>query len=276
MLRSHTVPYSDLQNAPLGCVRKTLRDNAYTGPTAGLCDGRLQCNLVILPEQDAKDFQTFCKANPVYCPLLGVSKPGIPHIPHLGTNMDLRTDVPLFFIYRPGQVVARQEDITALWQDDFVGFAVGCSFTFEYALMRAGIEMRHIDEGVTVPMYRSTLPTVSAGKFGGPAVVSMRPIPKNKVDEVMKVCEAFPHAHGIPIHVGDPSQIGIDAINHPDWGQPVSFRDGEVPVFWGCGVTTQVALNQAQPSIAITHAPGAMLITDADETIPPEWPRSEP
>ncbi len=250
-------------------VRMALRSNSYSGHTAGLCTGRLQCNLVILPRAEGVDFERFCKENPVFCPLIAASAPGDTGLPSLGADIDLRRDLPLYFVYRPGQAVERVQDITALWRDDFMAFAVGCSFTFENALMRAGIDMRHVTEDVTVPMYRSNIATTPVGRFGGPAVVSMRPIPRDRADDVRRICAAFPHAHGAPVHIGDPSDIGIADIDAPDWGARVTIRDGEVPAFWGCGVTTQVALANAAPEIAITHAPGAMLVTDADEAMPP-------
>ncbi|MGJ8544534.1 MAG: putative hydro-lyase [Sulfitobacter sp.] len=263
--------HAALAALPLGDVRRALRGNAYAGHTAGLCSGKLQCNLVILPADQGRDFQKYCEANPVFCPLLGVAQPGQTRFDNLGTDMDLRRDLPLYFIYRPGQPVAQAQDIAALWRDDFMSFAIGCSFTFEHALMRAGFAMRHVEQGVTVPMYRSNIATTPVGDFGGPAVVSMRPIPKETAHQVKDICAAFPHAHGAPIHIGDPAAIGITDINAPEWGAPVTLREGEVPAFWGCGVTSQVALSTAAPQIAITHAPGAMLIADADEAAPPNW-----
>lgn len=263
--------HADLAPLAVAEVRQAMRDNRYAGPTAGLCAGRLQCNMVILPARYGADFQRFCAENPVFCPLMGSSEPGVPHIPQLGTEIDLRHDLPLFFVYRPGQMVERCQDIAALWREDFQAFAIGCSFTFEHALMRAGIGMRHIEEDVTVPMYRTDIATAASGVFSGPAVVSMRPIREEQVDRVYEICRGFPHAHGAPVHVGDPAAIGIEDVARPDWGDAVTIRPGEVPVFWGCGVTSQMAVTQAAPEIAITHAPGAMLITDADELAPPGW-----
>lgn len=266
--------HADLAPLSLTEVRRAMRENRYAGPTAGLCDGRLQCNMVILPASYGAAFQKFCEENPVFCPLLGVSEPGQPHLPALGAEIDLRHDLPLFFVYRPGQTVERRQDISALWRDDFQAFAIGCSFTFEHALMREGIGMRHIEEDVTVPMYRTDIATVPSGVFSGPAVVSMRPVREDQVERVAEICRQFPHAHGAPIHAGDPASIGIQDVMRPDWGDAVSLKPGEVPVFWGCGVTSQMAVTQAAPEIAITHAPGAMLITDADEIAPPGWGRA--
>ncbi len=249
-------------------VRLALRNNAYSGHTAGLCTGRLQCNLVILRERDGIDFQKFCRQNSVFCPLISVSSTGDPRMPKLGQDIDLRRDLPMYFVYRPGQAIERVLDIHTLWEDGFMAFAVGCSFTFEHALMNAGIDMRHISQGVTVPMYQTSIATVPAGRFGGPAVVSMRPIPKDRIEDVKRICMAFPHAHGAPLHIGDPADIGISDLRKPKWGSHVTIKNDEVPAFWGCGVTTQVALTHAAPDIAITHAPGAMLITDTPETAP--------
>lgn len=260
--------YADLDGLSSRDTRLALRSNAYAGHTAGLCSGKLQCNLVILPAADGIDFQRFCQDNPVFCPLIAASEPGQLNFQGLGEDMDLRRDVPLYFVHRPGQVVERKQDIQDLWRDDFMAFAVGCSFTFEHALTRAGFDMRHVTTGVTVPMFRTNIATTAAGPFGGPAVVSMRPIPAERAAEVTDICKAFPHAHGAPVHFGDPADIGIADITAPDWGSAVPLKAGEIPAFWGCGVTTQVALNTAAPEIAITHAPGAMLITDAEETIP--------
>lgn len=262
------IAYNELAKLSSNDVRLALRTNAYSAHTAGLAAGRLQCNLVILPSDDGVDFRAFCEANPVFCPLIGATGIGATDMPDLGQEIDLRSDLPLYFVYRPGQIVERVKDIKTLWRDDFMAFAVGCSFTFEHALMRAGIEMRHVTEGVTVPMFRSNIQTKPVGRFGGAAVVSMRPIPEGRVEDVKRICAAFPHAHGAPIHIGAPEEIGITDINQPDWGEAVTIGAGEVPAFWGCGVTTQEALISAAPEIAITHAPGAMLITDLDEAAP--------
>lgn len=266
-VQSH-IAYKELTELTSKDVRLALRTNAYSAHTAGLSAGKLQCNLVILPSADGVYFGAFCEANPVFCPLIGTSRIGATDMPGLGQDIDLRSDLPLYFVHRPGQIIERVKDINTLWRDDFMAFAIGCSFTFEHALMRVGIEMRHVTEGVTVPMFRTNIQTQPVGRFGGSAVVSMRPIPKHRVEEVKRICAAFPHAHGAPIHVGEPEKIGIEDIGQPDWGEGVSIGDCEVPAFWGCGVTTQEALVSAAPEIAITHAPGAMLITDLDEADP--------
>ncbi len=263
--------HTQLAAATPADVRQIIRDNQYQGHTAGICDGLLQCNVVILPEALASDFSAYCEANIVFCPLLAASKAGQFGIDALGGAIDLRTDLPLYNIHESGKAVRSSPDIKDLWRSDFVAFAVGCSFTFERALLSAGIPMRHIEQDVTVPMFKTNIETNSVGPFGGAAVVSMRPIKTSDLQKTTDICANYTHAHGIPIHVGDPSQLGIKGINKPDWGSSVTFADDEVPVFWGCGVTTQVAITNANPEICITHAPGAMLITEIDELSNSDW-----
>lgn len=267
-----SVAFSDLSGADRGTVRDAIRSGRYSGHTAGLALGRLQCNLAILPGAYAADFHDFCRNNPKACPLAGVSEPGAFAVPRLGPEVDVRTDAARYNVYKFGVLERQVTDLLDLWQEDLVAFAIGCSFTFENALQRAGIAMRHIDRNVTVPMYRTTIETAPSGPFGGGMVVSMRPIPKLRLDEVYSVCRAYPLAHGAPVHAGDPAEIGIPDLNSPDWGQAVPVHDDEVPVFWACGVTPQVAIMTAKPPLSITHAPGAMLIADVDEFTGPIYP----
>lgn len=257
--------YSNMQTLPLHKLRVALRSRHYTGHTAGLCPGSLQCNLVVLPNKFAADFRTFCDNNPKACPLITVSEPGQPFFPAMDSDVDLRTDVPAYHLYTDGLFDRAVPDITALWQNDHTAFAIGCSFSFERALAAAGIPLRHHMLQSNVPMYKTTVPCVASGVFSGPVVVSMRPIRNEDVAQVIKICEAYPHAHGTPFHIGDPADIGIADIASPDWGDPTPIEEGEVPVFWGCGVTTQIALAKAKPEFAITHAPGAMLILNIDD-----------
>lgn len=266
---SSGIEFADLDGLPLAEVRMAIRAGRYGGHTAGLAPGQLQCNLAILPENHANDFLEYCKRNPKPCPLAGVSEPGVPHITRLGETVDLRTDTPLYNIYRNGVLDRQSLDLNGLWQDDFVAFAIGCSFTFENALLRAGIPMRHISENVTVPMYRSSIETHSSARFGGGMVVSMRPVRRDDLDRVREICARYPLAHGAPVHVGDPAAIGIDSLDAPDWGESVLVNEDEESVFWACGVTPQVAIMNAKPDLCITHAPGAMLIADIDEFSPP-------
>lgn len=276
MAKTETWMHSNLATSNPDAVRHAIRHSQYTGHTAGLCDGLLQCNLVVLPQTLAADFYQFCQQNSVFCPLLAKSDIGQYCIESLGVGIDLRTDLPQYNIYEAGELTGSRSDVSELWRDDFVAFAVGCSFTFERALVKAGIAMRHIDQDVTVPMFKSDIQTNSVGPFGGPAVVSMRPIKISDVEKTNDICEQYSHAHGVPIHVGDPSIIGISNINKPDWGSPVTIKENEVPVFWGCGVTTQVAVATAAPEICITHAPGAMLITEIDELSNSDWRTAGP
>ncbi|GLQ05049.1 putative hydro-lyase [Sneathiella chinensis] len=266
------IRFSDLTEQSVESVREHIRAGRYGGHTAGLSKGQLQCNLAILPADLAEDFLEFCRLNPKPCPLAGYSKPGQPFIERIGASVDIRTDTPLYFIYRNGELAGETRDLTDLWQDDFVAFAIGCSFTFENALVKAGFSLPHIEQNLTVPMFKSSIQTVPSKHFGGSMVVSMRPIPKDRIDEVRTISQGYPLAHGRPVHVGDPAEIGIKDVHSPDWGDAVNIRDGEVPVFWACGVTPQVAIMQAKPEISITHAPGAMLIADVDEQTLPLFP----
>ncbi|WP_108662452.1 putative hydro-lyase [Acuticoccus kandeliae] len=246
-------------------VRAAIRAGEHRRHTAGLAPGKLQANLAIIPVRYALDFLRFCQRNPKPCPVVGITDTGDPVFRTLGTDIDVRTDVPRYRVFRDGELAGEVDDLTTLWRDDLVAVALGCSFTFERALAEAGIAVRHIDEDVTVPMFRTTIDCIPAGPFNGTMVVSMRPIPQNRVEETIEICRRYPLAHGAPVHVGDPEAIGIDDIAMPDFGEPVAVHAGEVPVFWACGVTPQIAILNAAPDLAITHAPGHMLITDVDE-----------
>lgn len=243
-------------------LRAAIREGGFDGPTAGHGGDALQANLMILRGSDAADFLRFCQSNPRPCPLLAVGEPGDPALPTLGDGIDLRHDLPRYRIWRDGELEAEPTDIADLWQNDMVSFALGCSFSFEDALTRAGIPVRHQDAGRNVPMYRTSLPTRPAGRFGGPVVVSMRAMPAADAIEAVQICARMPLAHGAPIHLGDPSRIGIADIHAPDYGDAPDIRDGDIPVFWACGVTPQAAIASARPALAITHAPGHMLVTD--------------
>lgn len=242
--------------------RAAIRAGLHTGPTAGLAPGHVQGNLVILPQDWANEFLRFCQANPKPCPLLAVSEVGDPMLPTLGADIDIRTDVPRYRVYRDGELAAEPTDIAALWRDDFVTFVIGCSFSFEEALLAAGVPVRHIQMNRNVPMYRTSLPCVPAGRFRGDLVVSMRPLAPADAIRAVQITSRFPSVHGAPVHLGAPERIGIADIDRPDYGDAVEIGDGELPVFWACGVTPQVAIRNARPPIAITHSPGTMLITD--------------
>ena len=244
-------------------VREAAREGAWTGPTAGLAPGYVQTNVVILPAAYAFDFLRFCLRNPKPCPVVDVTGVGEPHPdPAVAAGADLRTDVPRYRVYRNGELVEERTDIRDLWQEDFVGVLLGCSFTFEQALLAAGVPVRHVECGCNVPMYITHHETRPAGPFHGPLVVSMRPIPGHQVTRAVEVTARFPQTHGAPVYIGDPRGLGIADLNRPDFGDPVPLHPGEVPVFWACGVTTHLAVMNARLPVVITHAPGHMFVTD--------------
>jgi uncharacterized protein YcsI (UPF0317 family) len=243
-------------------ARLSARRRELTGPTAHLAPGRVQANLAILPAGLADDFLRFCTRNPRPCPLVAVSEPGDPRLPALGADLDVRTDVPRYRVWRHGEIVEEPLDVTHVWRGDLVTFAIGCSFSFEEALMAAGIEVRHVACGTNVPMYRTNIDTVPAGPFAGPMVVSMRPMKAADAIRAIQITTRFPSVHGAPVHLGDPAEIGIADLSRPDYGDPVEIRKGELPVFWACGVTPQSVIVRARPEFCITHAPGHMLVTD--------------
>ena len=230
--------------------------------TAGIANGFVQGNLAILPERQAGDFHRFCQLNPRPCPIIGMSDVGNPKIPALGLDLDIRTDLPRYRLWRNGEVVEEPTDIMAHWRDDLVAFVLGCSFSFEEALLAEGMPIRHIERSVCVPMYRTNIACQSAGPFAGPMVVSMRPFKAADAIRAIQITSRLPAVHGAPIHIGFPEQIGIKNIGKPDYGDAVPIDSGELPVFWACGVTPQAAITAARPPFAITHAPGSMLVTD--------------
>jgi uncharacterized protein YcsI (UPF0317 family) len=260
-----TTDFKSLRQTDLATLRAALRDGRYRGHTAGLGAGYLQANIVILPGVTALDFMRFCQRNPKPCPLVGVSDTGNPMMHTLGRDIDIRSDVPAYNIYRHGRLDGTATDIRDLWSEDMVAFALGCSFTFEHALMQAGIPLWHVAHDTTVPMFRTLLPCVPAGPFRSNMVVSMRAIEPDRVDEAIALSRRYPLAHGAPVHVGDPSALGIADLSHPDWGDPAPVTGDQVPVFWACGVTPQAAIEAAAPPLCITHKPGHMLITDIPE-----------
>ena len=243
-------------------VRQLIRSGSLVQPTSGIAPGYVQANLAILPKELAFDFLLFCQRNPKPCPLLEVVEAGDVEPTQFAPGADLRTDVPLYRVYEYGEMTAEVEDISEFWRDDLVSFLLGCSFSFEAALTRAGIPLRHIERETNVSMFITNIPATSAGVFTGPTVVSMRPIRQEQVVRAVQVTSRFPAVHGAPLHVGDPTAIGIDDIMQPDFGEPTEIRDGEVPVFWACGVTPQAAAMASRPPMMITHSPGYMFITD--------------
>jgi uncharacterized protein YcsI (UPF0317 family) len=243
-------------------ARTVLRAGRWTGITTGLCAGYVQANLAILPAELATDFAEFCRANPRPLPLLEMTEPGVPDRLRSAPGADLRTDLPRYRVYRRGQLDDEPTSIESLWRDDLVGFLLGCSFSAEEALRDAGVRLRHLEEGSGVPMYRTSLRCQPVGRFSGPVVVSMRAIAEGQVVRADRVTARLPFAHGAPLHVGDPAQLGINDLASPDWGDPLPPAPGEVPVFWACGVTPQAVFAEVRPELAITHAPGHMFLTD--------------
>lgn len=242
--------------------RLRMRAGENRGPTAGLAPGNVQANLVVLPRDLAPDFLRFALANPKPCPVLAVSEPGDPRLPTLGEDLDLRTDLPRYRIWREGRLVEEPTDISRYWRDDLVSFAIGCSFSFEAALLEAGLELRHLAAGSNVSMWRTNIACVPAGRFRGPLVVSMRPFTPADAIRAIQITSRFPSVHGAPVHLGLPEAIGIADLAKPDYGDAVPVYAGELPVFWACGVTPQAVLAEARPEFCITHAPGCMLVTD--------------
>jgi uncharacterized protein YcsI (UPF0317 family) len=243
-------------------LRAAIRAGRHSTHTRGLALDHVQGNVVILPQALAGDFLRYCQLNPKPCPLLAVSQPGEPMLPKLGADIDIRTDVPRYRVWRHGELVAEPTDLHAIWRDDLVTFVIGCSFSFEQALLDAGLSLRHVDQNRNVAMYRSNIATQPAGPFGGPMVVSMRPLKAAAAIRAIQITSRFPDVHGAPVHLGDPALIGIADLSKPDYGDAVDVLPDELPVFWACGVTPQAAITQARPDFCITHAPGAMLITD--------------
>lgn len=244
-------------------IRQMIRHGEHNANTSGLAQGFVQGNLAIMPQDWANDFLRFCQLNSKPCPIVGMSnKPGDFMLPDLGEDLDIRRDVPKYRIYENGQLTQELNDVSEVWRDDLVTFVLGCSFSFEEALIADGLEIRNITEGVNVPMYRTNIECRPAGRFSGSTVVSMRPMKAADAIRAVQICTRFPSVHGAPLHLGDPSQIGITDINQPDFGDAVTIKEDELPVFWACGVTPQVAIEQAKPPFCITHSPGHMIITD--------------
>lgn len=259
----------DLSNLPALSareVRALCRSGAFAGATAGLAGHGVQANLMIVERRHAFDFLLFCQRNPKQCPLVEVLEAGR-YAPLCAPGADLRHDLPGYRVYRDGALSARVTDIAALWRDDFVSFLIGCSFSFESALVKGGIALRHIDEGRNVAMYKTNIACAPAGVFHGDSVVSMRPIKSRDVALAVEITARMPHVHGAPLHIGNPQAIGIGDLAHPDFGDAVAVRDDEVPVFWGCGVTPQYIAQLSGIPFCITHEPGKMFITDL--TSPP-------
>jgi len=243
-------------------VRTACRNGLLTTPTPGYAPGYVQANLVVLPREWAFDFLLFCQRNRKPCPLLDVTDVGDEEPRMIAPDADLRTDLPAYRVWQNGECVAEPIDVKTYWRDDLVSFLIGCSFTFENALVQQNIPVRHIEENRNVPMYRTNIACRAAGRFHGPMVVSMRPLTSAHAIQATTICARYPLAHGAPIHFGDPAAIGIPDIDKPDFGEAVTIHPGEIPVFWACGVTPQAALMTAKPPFAITHKPGHMFLSN--------------
>ncbi len=251
-----TLPLSPLAE------RLRIRSGDFAGQTAGLAPGYVQGNIAILPADYANEFLRFCQANPKPCPLLAIGEPGEPMLPGLGEDVDIRTDVPRYRVFRDGVLENEPTDIREIWRDDLVTFVIGCSFSFEEALIADGIPLRHVQMNRNVAMYRTSIPCRPAGRFSGTMVVSMRPLKAADAIRAVQITSRFPNVHGAPVHLGRPDLIGITDLARPDFGEAVPVEADELPVFWACGVTPQVAIANARPPLAITHLGGSMLITD--------------
>jgi uncharacterized protein YcsI (UPF0317 family) len=255
---------SQVASTPLSAreVRLRARSGEFDGTTAGLAMESMQANLVIVPKALAWDFLLFCQRNPRPCPVLEVLDCGSWEPRETAPGADLRTDLPRYRVFEHGRLVDEPTDIRRWWRDDLVSFLLGCSFSFERAMRRAGLPLRHLEENKTVSMYRTSIRCKPAGPFESPLVVSMRPLTPMQAVKAAAITSRYPLAHGAPVHAGDPAAIGIHALDQPDYGDAVSIRSDEVPVFWACAVTPQAAIGHARPPLAITHAPGRMFITD--------------
>jgi uncharacterized protein YcsI (UPF0317 family) len=243
-------------------VRAKIRDGEYEGSTGGIASGHVQTNLVILPEDYAFDFLKFCVRNPKPCPILEVTDAGSPVPSSMAPEADLRTDVPKYRVYENGEIVEEPTDIRSYWRDDLVSFLIGCSFTFERALLDAGLHLPHLDQGRNVPMYVTNLECVPSGPFAGPMVVSMRPYRPDEISLAVTVSGRYPTMHGTPVHVGNPEALGVRDLDKPEFGDSIFIREDQIPVFWDCGVTPQAVAMKAAPPLMITHSPGHMFITD--------------
>jgi len=243
-------------------IRQRCRTGQLEAPTPGLALGYVQANLVVLPHNLAFEFLLFCQRNPKACPILDVTEVGNPEPKLIAPGADIRTDLPRYRIFRQGHLVEETTDIRPFWRDDLVAFLIGCSFSFENAMLNAGLPVRHVEEGKNVPIYKTTIKCIPSRTFSSSLVVSMRPLPAHHVVRAVEVTSRYYKAHGSPVHIGNPGIIGIEDLASPDYGDAVTLRDDEVPVFWACGVTTQTAILQTKPEFAITHSPGYMFVSD--------------
>jgi len=264
MSKSAVNPYRDKEPKE---VRRLIREQKITGQTSGMCAGFAQANLCVLPAEYAYDFLLFTQRNPKSCPVLEVTDTGSRYLKKIAPGADIAREIPKYRVWEDGRLTGEYTDVEKFWREDLVSFLIGCSFSFEFELIDAGIEVRNITLGCNVPMYITNIDTEPAGIFSGKMVVSMRPVPYNQLVRAVTVSGRMPKVHGTPIHIGDPSVIGIKDIGKPDFGDPVPLKEGEVPVFWCCGVTPQSVVMNSKPSFCITHSPGHMFITDVPDSM---------
>jgi uncharacterized protein YcsI (UPF0317 family) len=243
-------------------IRQDIREGRLRGVTAGLGQNHVQANLAVLPKAQAYDFLLFCQRNPKPCPLIEVCDEGSPEPIGVAPGADLRTDIGAYRVYEHGELAAEVDDIRPYWRSDLVAFLLGCSFTFEWALLDAGVRLWHVEQGKGVAMFRTSIACRAAGLFHGPMVVSMRPIRGADIAKAVTASARFPGAHGAPVHIGDPAAIGIADAMRPDYGDVQHFEPADVPVFWACGVTPQAVALASKAPLMITHSPGHMFITD--------------
>ncbi|MFN2354717.1 MAG: putative hydro-lyase [Desulfopila sp.] len=247
-------------------LRRLSAAGEFHKPTAGYCDGYVQANLLAVPNDYADAFEQFCRNNPKPCPLLEKIGPGSHVTGYLSDGADLLNTIPRYLVWENGQITKEVEDISEHYRNDLVFFLLGCSFSFEEALITSGIALRHLAQKKNVAMFNTTLALQSSGPFSGNMVVSMRPIHRSLVAQACAITAHYPKVHGEPVHVGYPEFIGIDDLATPDYGEPVEIKNEEIPVFWACGVTPQNVLIQSKVPFAITHAPGYMFVSDRKNT----------
>lgn len=253
---------AELENLSGAQIRQACRSGAFDQPTCGVAKGYVQANLVVLSREHAADFEQFCKLNPKPCPLLEITQPGVFEPSHFAHGGDVRSDLPRYRVYRAGECVDQPNSIEHYCHEDSVSFLIGCSFTFESALLQANLPVRHLEEKCNVPMYRTNLKCQPSGAFSGPLIVSMRPMTPEQAQQASRVTSGYPRVHGAPIQIDKPERLGISQLDKPDYGDAVTIRAGEVPVFWACGVTPMAAIIASKIDLAITHEPGHMLVTD--------------
>jgi len=252
-----------LRGADGRAVREAIRGGRWDGVTHGLAGGFVQANLVVVPRDNAFDFLRFCILNPKPCPVIEVLAVGDPITRTCARDADIRTDLSRYRVYRDGVLVEEVPDLRRHWRDDHVGFLLGCSLSFDRAMLDANIPIPHLERSDgRLAVYISGIACNPSGIFHGPMVVTMRPIPRRLLVRTIEVTGRYPIAHGSPVHVGNPADIGIQDLGRVDWGRASELTDDEVPVFWACGITPQAVAMASRIPEMFTHAAGHMFITD--------------